>query len=64
MVYKEYTIHSVFSSADELRRYVSTLEEERDNYEMLLKYLGAFDDNVDIHKFEDVVDRIDKKLNR
>lgn len=41
---------------DKLKQYVGILEEERDNYELLLKYLNAYDDNVKVHRFEDVVD--------
>ena len=43
---------------DNLKEYIGILEEERDNYELLLKYLGAYDDSVDIHRFEDVVDKL------
>lgn len=52
------TIDFVLTYCDELKQYLGTLEEERDNYELLLKYLGVYDDNVEVHRFEDVVDRI------
>ena len=41
-----------------LERHLSILEEEQDNYELLLKYLGVYDDNVEVHKFEGIVDKI------
>lgn len=52
------TVDFLLSYCDELKKYVSTLEEERDNYELLLKYLGVYDDNVEVHKFEDIIDKI------
>lgn len=52
------TIDFLLTYCDELKKYVGVLEEERDNYELLLKYLGAYDDSVEVHKFEDVVDKI------
>lgn len=58
MTDKESKLAYVLGFVDELRKYVGTLEEERDNYELLLKYLGVYDDNVEVHRFEDVVDRI------
>lgn len=58
MTDREGKLTYVLSFVDELRKYVGILEEERDNYELLLKYLGVYDDNVEVHRFEDVVDRI------
>lgn len=58
MTDKEDKLACGLSSVDELKKYVGTLEEERDNYEMLLKYLGVYNDDVDVHRFEDVVDKI------
>lgn len=58
MTDKEGKLAYVLSSVDELRKYIGTLEEERDNYELLLKYLGVYDDNVETHKFEDVIDKL------
>lgn len=58
MTDKESKLAYVLGFVDELRKYVGTLEEERDNYELLLKYLGVYDDDVDVHRFEDVVDKI------
>lgn len=52
------TIDFLLTYCDELKKYLGTLEEERDNYELLLKYLGVYDDNVEVHKFEDVVDKV------
>lgn len=51
-------IDLLLTYCDELKQYIGILEEERDNYELLLKYFGSYDDNVKVHKFEDVVDKV------
>ena len=58
MISPSATIYFLLTYCDELKQYIGNLEEERDNYELLLKYLGVYDDNVEVHKFEDVVDLI------
>lgn len=62
MTDNERQLAALLDYLDDLKEYIGVLEEERDNYEMLLKHLCAYDDNVQVHKFEDVVDRVQEHI--